>query len=61
MTLELHRHNMELNSLLRQFKNNNEEYIKVQFVAKQTVRNALSDIRRAVKICTSIDNRINTC
>ena len=61
MTLELHRHNMELNSLLRQFKNNNEEYIKVQFVAKQTVRSALSDSRRATKICTSIDNRIITC
>ena len=59
-TLELHRDNMELNSLLGQFKNNNEEYNKVQFVAKQTVRNALSDSRRATKICTSIDNRIIT-
>ena len=49
MTLELHRHNMELNSLLRQFKNNNEEYIKVQFVAKQTVRSALSDSRQLLK------------
>ena len=27
-TLELHRRNMELNSLLRQFKNNDEEYIR---------------------------------
>ena len=49
MTLELHRHNMELNSLLRQFKNNNKEYIKVQFVAKQTVRSALSDSRQLLK------------
>ena len=49
MTLELHRRNMELNSLLTQFKNNNEEYIKVQFVAKQTVRSALSDNRQLLK------------
>ena len=48
-TLELHRQNMELNSLLRQFKNNNEEYIKIQFVAKQTVRSALSDSRQLLK------------
>ena len=40
---------MELNSLLGQFKNNNEEYNKVQFVAKQTVRNALSDSRQLLK------------
>ena len=50
MTLELHRHNMELNSLLRQFKNNNEEYIKVQFVAKQIVKSALSDKRQLLKL-----------
>ena len=49
MTLELHRHNMELNSLLRQFKNNNEEYIKIRFVAKQTVRSAISDSRQLLK------------
>jgi hypothetical protein len=42
-TLELHRQNMELDNLLRQFKNSNEEYIRIQFVAKQTFRNALSD------------------
>ena len=47
-TLELHRQNMELNSLLRQFKNN-KEYTKVQFVAKQTVRSALSDSRQLLK------------
>ena len=28
MTLELHRHNMELNSLLRQFKNNNKNTLR---------------------------------
>ena len=47
---ELHSQNMELDSLLRQFKNNNEEYIKVQYVAKQTVRSTLSDKRQLLKI-----------
>ncbi|MFZ0741034.1 MAG: hypothetical protein WAM54_05515, partial [Nitrososphaeraceae archaeon] len=42
--------NMELDSLLRQFKNNNEDYIKVQYVAKQTVRRTLSDKRQLLKI-----------
>ena len=41
---------MELDSLLRQFKNNNEDYIKVQYVAKQTVRSVLSDKRHLLKI-----------
>jgi hypothetical protein len=41
---------MELNSLLTQFKNNNEEYIKIQFFAKQTVKSALSDKRQLLKI-----------
>jgi hypothetical protein len=41
---------MELDSLLRQFKNNNEDYIKVQYVAKQTVRSTLSDKRQLLKI-----------
>ena len=49
MSLELHRRNMELNSLLTQYKNNNEEYIKIQFVAKQTVRSALSNNRQLLK------------
>ena len=49
-TLELHRQNMELDSLLRQLKNNNKEYIKVQFVAKQTVRSTLSSKRQLLKI-----------
>ena len=36
--LQLHRQNMGLYRLLRQFKNNNEEYIRIQDIAKQTVR-----------------------
>ena len=39
----------DLTDLLRQFKNNNEEYIKIQYVAKQTVRSALSDNRQLLK------------
>ena len=50
MTLELHRRNMELDSLLTQFKNNNDGYIKIQYVAKQTVRSTLSDKRQLLKI-----------
>jgi hypothetical protein len=41
--LQLHRQNMGLYRLLRQFKNNNEDYIRIQDMAKQTVRNVLSD------------------
>ena len=48
--LQLHRQNTTLGSLLKQFKNNNEEYIKIQFVARQTVRSALSDKRQLLKI-----------
>ena len=40
---------MRLNSLLRQFKNSDEEYLKIQYVAKQTVRSALSDSRQLLK------------
>ena len=47
--LQLHRHNMGLYRLLRQFKNNNEEYIRIQDIAKQTVRNVLSDNRQLLK------------
>jgi hypothetical protein len=49
-TLQLHRKNMRLNALLRQFKNNNEEYIKIRYVAKQTVRSTLSNSRQLLKI-----------
>jgi DNA-binding CsgD family transcriptional regulator len=47
--LQLHRQNMGLYRLLRQFKNNNEEYIRIQDIAKQTVRNVLSDNRQLLK------------
>lgn len=49
-TLELHRQNTELDSLLRQFKNNNKEYLKIRFAARQTVRSNLSDNRKLLKI-----------
>ena len=49
-TLQLRSQNMELDRLLREFKNNNEDYIKIQFVARQTVRSALSDKRHLLKI-----------
>jgi hypothetical protein len=48
--LQLHRQNMGLYRLLRQFKNNNEEYIRIQDIAKQTVRNVLSDNRQLLKL-----------
>ena len=49
-TLQLHRQNMELDRLLNRFKNNNKEYIKIRFVAKQTVKSALSDKRQLLKL-----------
>jgi hypothetical protein len=49
-TLQLHRQNVRLTTLLTRFKNNNKEYIKIQFVAKQTVKSALSDKRQLLKI-----------
>ena len=49
-TLELHRQNMGLDRLLNGFKNNNKEYIRIQFVARQTVKCALSDKRKLLKI-----------
>ena len=48
-TLELHRQNMELNSLLRQFKNSDEEYLKIRYAAKQVVSGVLSDSRQLLK------------
>jgi transposase len=48
-TLELQRQNMELDALLGQFKNNNKEYVKIRFMAKQTVKSALSDNRQQLK------------
>ena len=47
--LQLHRQNMRLNALLRQFKNSDEEYLKISYVAKQAVRSVLSDNRQLLK------------
>ena len=49
-TLQLHRQNMELGRLLTRFKNNSKEYLKIRFVAKQTVKSALSDKRHLLKL-----------
>jgi hypothetical protein len=48
--LQLHRENTELDRLLTAFKNNNSEYLKIRFVAKQTVKSALSDKRQLLKL-----------
>jgi hypothetical protein len=48
--LHLHRENMRLGRLLTGFKNNNEDFIKIQFVAKQKVQSALSDKRQLLKL-----------
>ena len=47
--LQLHRQNIRLNALLRQFKNSDEEYLKIRYAAKQAVRSALSDSRQLLK------------
>jgi hypothetical protein len=47
--LQLHRQNMRLNSLLRQFKNSDEEYLKIRYTARQAVIIALSDSRQLLK------------
>jgi hypothetical protein len=49
-SLQLHRQNMRLERLLREFKNNNRDYIKIQFAARQTVKGALSDKRQLLKL-----------
>ena len=49
-TFQLHRQNMGLGRLLTGFKNNNKEYLKIRFVAKQTVKSALSDKRQLLKL-----------
>jgi hypothetical protein len=36
--LQLHRQNMRLNSLLRQFKNSDEEYLKIRYAHKASSR-----------------------
>jgi hypothetical protein len=45
----LHRQNMRLSALVTQFKNNDEEYVKIRQIAKQAVRNALSNNRQLLK------------
>ena len=47
--LQLHRQNMRLVALLRQFKNSDEEYLKIRYAAKHGVRSALSDSRQLLK------------
>ena len=46
---QLHRQNIRLTSLLNQFKNSNEEYIKIRYAAKQSVKSVLSDSRQLLK------------
>jgi hypothetical protein len=48
--LQLHRQNMRLGRLLTGFKHNNKDYIKIQLVARQTVKNALSDKKQLLKL-----------
>lgn len=48
--VQLYRENMRLNTLLTQFKDNNEEYLKVRYTAKQAVRIALADSRQLLKL-----------
>lgn len=47
--LQLHRQNMRLNALLRQFKNSDEEYLKIRHTTEQAVRSTLSNNRRLLK------------
>ena len=47
--LQLHRQNMRLDALLRQFKNSDEEYLKIRYAAKQAVESVLSDSRQLLK------------
>ena len=47
--LQLHRQNIMLDALLRQFKNSDEEYLKIRYAAKQAVRSILSDNRQLLK------------
>ena len=46
---QLHRQNIILNALLRQFKNNDENYLKIRYAAKQAVESVLSDSRQLLK------------
>ena len=46
---QLHRQNMRLSSLSRQFKNSDEEYHKIRYAAKQAVKSVLLDSRQLLK------------
>ena len=46
---QLHRQNIILNALLRQFKNSDENYLKIRYAAKQAVESVLSDSRQLLK------------
>jgi hypothetical protein len=48
--LHLRKQNMDLEKLLSGFKNSNKDYIKIQFIAKQTVKSTLSDKRQLLKL-----------
>jgi hypothetical protein len=49
-SLQLRKQNMELDRMLRDFKDNNRDYNKIRFVARQTVKRALSDKRQSLKL-----------
>jgi hypothetical protein len=49
-TLQLQSQNVRLATLLTRFKNSNKEFIKIQFVAKQIVKSAISDKRQLLKL-----------
>jgi hypothetical protein len=49
-TLQLQSQNARLATLLTRFKNSNKEFIKIQFMAKQTIKNALSHQRHLLKL-----------
>jgi hypothetical protein len=57
--LELHRQNMELEKLLSGFKYNNKDYIKIQSIAKQTVKSTLSDDRQLLRSLS--DDSVMAC
>ena len=57
--LQLHRQNMKLDALLRQFKNSDEEYLKIRLL-RSTELEVLYQIVAAVKICSSIANGVIT-
>ena len=46
---QLHKQNIRLNALLRQFKNNDENYLKIRYAAKQAVESVFSDSRQLLK------------